>query len=158
MGMLQQTRDVTDITRRLFCLLLAVVPGCAQVDARCRPHEVLAPGRRASDSVVIGSRTVPRTELAVRDAWKALGRTPPPRGMSFLPGERVLVFRDSQPDGTAVFDGCRLVAEQLPLPSHATPDSITSIEVWPNATVAHFQHDRRGYQAVLFTINKNPRR
>jgi hypothetical protein len=117
---------------------------------------MLIPGRRASESVVIGARTVPRTERAVRDAWKLQGRTTLPPGISFRPGERVLVFRDSQPDGTAVFDGCRLVAEQLPLPTYATPDSIAKVEIWPSATVARFMRDRRGYQAILFSVRRTP--
>jgi hypothetical protein len=152
---------VTVLNRTLSCALLAVVLVAgiagAQLAPRCTPVEILTPGRRASDSVVIGSRTVLRAEVAVRDAWKLQGRTTLPPGTPFRPGERVLVFRDSQPDGTAVFDGCRLVAEQLPLPTYTAPDSIARVEVWPSATVARFMRDRRGYQAILFTVRRKPR-
>jgi len=102
----------------------------------CRPFEVVAPGRRASDSVRIGNRLVARTQNAVRDAWQATGVPTASHGYGFYPGERVLIYRDSQPRGSAIYDGCTLVPEQLPLPTHWQSDAISNIEILPSKTVA----------------------
>jgi hypothetical protein len=113
----------------------------------CRPFEVVATGRPASDSVRIGSRLVPRTQNAVLGAWKATGiGAATLKDLTFSPGERVLIYRDSQPRGSAIYDGCTLVPEQLPLPTYWQSDSISNIEILPSITVAQLLHDRRGYQ------------
>jgi hypothetical protein len=120
----------------------------------CRPFELITPGRRAADSVLIAGRLVARTQDAVRAAWQATseGRTARPGG--FFPGERVLIYRDSQPRGSAIFDGCTLVPEQLPLPAYWQADSIAEIEILPSNTVARLLHDRRGYQHFNVTMKR----
>ena len=113
----------------------------------CRPFEVVAAGRPASDSVRIGNRLVPRTQTSVQDAWRTVGiSADPKKGFGFFPGERVLIYRDSQPRGSAIYDGCTLIPEQWPVPTYWRPDSISDIELLPSTTAARVLHDRRGYQ------------
>jgi Ni/Co efflux regulator RcnB len=148
------------MTRTLWCVLLAAPlatsRAAAQTSRRCAPMEAVAMGRHATDSVRIESRTVPRTESAVREAWKLQGRTASPTGTDVWPGERLLVYRDSQPDLTAIYDGCRLVPEQLPLPTYWAPDSVINVEFLPSATVARVLNDHHGYQAVRYVTRRKP--
>ena len=124
------------------------------VPAGCRPVEQVTVGQRAADSVRIGTRFVPRTETAVQTAWRTLGVDTGFKLGAFRPGERVLIYRDSQPRGSAIFDGCTLVPEQLPLPTFMQPDSIAAMEILPSKSVAVLMHDRRGYQVVRITIRR----
>jgi hypothetical protein len=116
----------------------------------CRPFEVLEPGHLASDSVRIGGRLVPRTQRAVRDAWQAAGVRLKEFGA--VAGERVIIYRDSQPAGSAIYDGCTMVFEQLPVPAYWRPDSISNINIVSSDIVAQRLHDRRGYQYVYVTV------
>ena len=146
------------MTRTVVYSVLIVVCGGAlaynqlPAPANCRPFEVVTPGRSASDSVRIANRLVPRTQKAVQSAWEASGAKS--KGYGFAPGERVLIYRDSQPRGSAIYDGCTLVPEQLPLPTFLQADSIGDMEILPANTVAQLLHDRRGYQHLNVTVKR----
>jgi len=88
----------------------------------------------------------------MQDAWQATGAKS--KGYGFAPGERVLIYRDSQPRGSVIYDGCTLVAEQLPLPTFLQADSISDMEILPANTVAQLLHDRRGYQHLNVTVKR----
>jgi hypothetical protein len=140
----------------LLAVHLATGTAAAQTSRQCTPTEAVRMGRHATDSVRIQDHTVPRTESAIREAWKLHGRSTSPNGTSVWPGERLVVYRDSQPDGTAIYDGCRLVPEQLPLPTYWAPDSLVDVEFLPSTTVARVFNDHRGYQAVRYIIRHKP--
>ena len=145
-------------TVRFSCTiaLCAVSHARAQLptSSSCRPLEVIVPGHRAADSVRIAGRLVARTQDAVRAAWQATAAGGKVKPEGFLPGERVLIYRDSQPRGSAIFDGCTLVPEQLPLPTYWQEDSISEMEILPSNTAAKLLHDRRGYQHLNVTVRR----
>ena len=96
----------------LLAMLLGAAGGplTAQVrPPRCVPTHPVTEGVPASDSVRVRGRWVPRTAAAVRAAYLA-GRVRLD-GPPFYAGERVWVRVDGIAQGTAVYDGCQLIAE-----------------------------------------------
>ena len=148
------------LLRGAVAIALAVMQTRAQLPAPsgCKPVEQLVVGQRAPDSVRIGTRIVPRTQSAVHEAWRVLGVDTGSKQGVFRPGERVLIYRGSQPRGSAVFNGCTLIPEQLPLPTFMQPDSIAEMEILRSKTVARLEHDNRGYQLLRVTVQRRQRK
>jgi hypothetical protein len=131
----------------LALLLLPTILAAAPQPA-CVPSHPVAEGVPAGDSVIIAGRRVARTAHAVRRAH--LGDRLRIDGPQLHAGERIVFLVDEVERGTAVYDGCRLVAESS-APAAVLPSAgIETLEVRPAAA--------DGYKRVVIRTAGTARR